>query len=271
MNSIKRIMAALLVSTAGFGLFVACGPSDDGCTFDADCADTEACEAGVCVPTCETDEDCAAGEVCEEGQNTDKMVCKADTSTNGGTNGQPNGDTNGDTNGMMGPDYYLAQIVDTSSGDDSCMVDDPGSDIMAIGLEDGTGTPLGWARPAWDEIVFEGNMFTGTDQLDGNAPDLQADQCVDDFNSDTVTALGCGGWMIVEFLDDTGTRIPLENGQEIRVYEYGAQCSTGSTTDTYSVSICEDTMGAGGGDDSSCTIQVIVDGSAETSEILGGL
>ncbi len=248
------------------------------CTFDADCQVGFACEAQLCVPICTGDPGCPAGQVCAEGENTDALVCKPatnngtnnGTATNNATTGATVG-TNSGTNGS-GDLLYLARILDTSSGEQSCDVDDPGSDILAVALEDDTGTAIGWGAVVWDEIVFEGNLFTATDHLDGNAPDLNADRCPDDFNSDTVTSLGCEGSIVVEFLDADSQRIALDAsaGQQIRVYEYGAQCVTGAATDTYDIDLCSDTAAAASGDEGSCTIQLAVDGSAEYAAPVSG-
>lgn len=272
MNSIKRIMAALLVGGAGFGLFVACGPTNNGdgadCTFDADCADTEACEGGVCVATCESDTDCLDGEVCDVGQNTDKMVCVASDTSNTTNNTTGNNTTNNTTGTNNMPQvYYFAQILDTSTSTESCDVADPGSDIMAVALEDSDLNTLGWGLVEADAIEFEGNDFVGTDHLNGDAVSLNADNCVDDFASENVTALGCGGWIAVRFYDADDNIIPLDAtaDQQIRVYEYGGQCSTGSTTDTYEIYICTDTEAVAGGTATSCTIDLATDASQETS------
>ena len=84
MNGIQRLIAVVLLSSAGMGLAVACGPSEEdnagtaGCQFDADCQDGEACEAAVCVPTCvDAAADCGPGEVCEPGLDTELLVCQA--------------------------------------------------------------------------------------------------------------------------------------------------------------------------------------------------
>ena len=273
MNALKRMMAVLLVGGAGFGLFVACGGETTDCTFDADCGDAEACEAQVCVPTCASDADCLAGEECGPGVNTTLDVCKA-SSTNGMTNGGTNGMTNGMTNGGMATLYYVDRIQSTTSGDDACAnVSDPGPDIFGVGLEDSTGAQLGFGSVDWDEIQAENNDQTDTGVLDANGPDLAADSCPDMFDGNVVS-LGCSAtsWIAVSFTDSDSNPIALDAtaDQYIRVYEWGGQCTTGSIDDTYNVDICTDTMGIRAGDDSSCTIQVLLDAAGEQSGEVAG-
>lgn len=270
MSSIKRIMAALLVGGAGFGLFVACGTEATDCTLDGDCAEGQACEAQVCVDICESDADCAEGQVCEAGVNTASMVCKAgDTGTNNTTNNSTN---NGTTNNGEEPTlYYVAAIQDTSAGE-ACEEADPGSDIFAVALETITGETLGYGSLVWEEFGPEANEYQNTSIFDGSAPSLEADDCPSDFNADTVVALGCGGWIAVEFWDSEGNKIALDAtaDQQIRVYEYGGQCGTGSVVDAYDLRICEDTAGISSGDDSSCVIDVLIDASGEQAGEVSG-
>ena len=266
MNSIKRIMAALLVGGAGFGLFVACGTEPSDCTLDGDCAEGQACEAQVCVDVCEADTDCGAGQVCEAGVNTASKVCKDDGQTGTNNSDTNNNTTNTNSNNVEPTLYYVAAIQDTSSGD-ACAESDPGSDIFGVALESTTGEILGYGSVAWEEFGPEDNQYQNTGIIDGSAPDLAADDCPSDFNADTVVALGCGGWLAVEFFDATDGTTPVAldatAGQQIRVYEYGGQCGTGTVVDSYDIRICTDTMGIKAGNDSSCTIDAVLDASGE--------
>jgi len=53
------------------------------CETDADCAEGQVCEDGVCIdapaPECNTNADCAEGQVCEDGVCTDAPVLDCDT------------------------------------------------------------------------------------------------------------------------------------------------------------------------------------------------
>ena len=274
MNSVKRILAAMLLGGAGLGLFVACGEvANNGaqdCTLDGDCPTGQACEAQICVDICETSADCAEGQVCEEGVNTSQLVCKSSGANNGTNNGVNNGTANNGTtnngvnNGLL---YYIIQIVDTSAGDEACGVSDPGSDIAGVELQSENGDSLAWGEIVWDELGPEANDYADTGILDGSPADVGADDCPSDFNDTTVVALGCGGWVAVEFKDSSGQPVALEGGagQQVRVYEYGGVCSTGSTDDTYSVYICEDTAAIREGSDGSCTLDLTTGGSGVTT------
>jgi len=269
MNSMKKIFAALLLAGAGFGLFVACGPVENNgaqsCTLDGDCPVGQACEAQVCVDTCETNADCSDGGECEEGVNTSQLVCKGSGTNNGTNNGSNNGSNNGTiANNGIPTVYYIALVQDTSSGDDACANNDPGSDISGVVLENDTGDAVGFGIPVWDDILADGNNFPDSTVLDGSPPDVGADGCPSDFADDTVVALGCGGWVAVEFWDNAGQRVPIEDGQQIRVYEYGGVCSTGSTDDTYDIFVCTDTAAISEGQTGSCSLDIVFGASGET-------
>lgn len=276
MNGLKRLMAVMLVGGAGFGLFVACGGNNEpgeSCVLDSDCGADQACEGQVCVPTCATAADCLAGEVCEAGVNTALTVCRADNTSNNTTGN--NTTANNTTVNNVPTVYYNVRIQSTTTGA-GCEVTDPGPDIFGVGLEDSTGNVLGYGIVDWDSIQYDNNDNTDLGVIDGNGPDLGADYCPDMFDGNVV-ALGCatdasGSWIIVSFVDSGSQPVALDAtaDQVIRVYEWGGQCTTGSTDDTYNVDICTDTMAAKSGDDSSCTIQVIVDGAAETSGDVAG-
>lgn len=278
MNALKRLLAVMLVGGAGFGLFVACGGEETSCTFDADCADGEACEGTVCVPTCTTDDDCLDGEECGEGVNTEQNVCKvsgdSNNTNNNGTTNNTTSTNNGTTPATL---YYTVAITSTTTEAAACGdVSDPGPDIFGVGLEDTQGNPLGWGVIDYDGIQFDGNDEVDTGVIDGNAPEVGADGCPDTF-AGNVVALGCegsdeGSYIVVSFVGADGNPVALDAtaGQAIRVYEYGGVCSTGSTDDTYNLDICTDTDASKGGDISSCTISLLIDAAGEESNEVAG-
>ena len=190
-----------------------------------------------------------------------------DDAGNNGTDAANNGQTTDAGNNGMPALQYIVQIADTSSGDEACGVTDPGSDIAGVELQSETGDSLGWGEIVWDELGPEANDYADTGIIDGQPADVGADDCPSDFNDTTVVALGCGGWILVEFKDSAGQPVGLDAtaGQQIRVYEYGGVCSTGSTDDTYDVSICTDTMAARGGEAGSCTETIVSGGSGVTT------
>jgi hypothetical protein len=271
MKGLKRLLAALLVGGAGFGLFVACGGDETSCSFDADCADGEACEGAVCVATCtDAAADCAPGEICGPGLSTDLNICRVDSTngnTNGDTNGNTNGDTNGNTNGVVTTTYVAIRVQSESTGDEACANasdNDPGPDIYAIGLEDTGGSPLGWGSHISNLVQFDSNDHTDTSHLDGSAPSLDGDSCPDQFDGNVV-ALGCDAesWLTVEFFDDGGNFVPLvgDGSQQVVVYEFGAQCG-GTVVDEYRVDVCTDIEAVRAGDATSCSINILQGGSA---------
>ena len=169
---------------------------------------------------------------------------------------------------------YIVAIYDTSSGFDACNGWDSGSDIFAVGLEDATGREIAWGNVVADGIVWEGNEFGSTHVLDGSPPDDDIPgYCPLDFNDDTVVTLGCGGWIAVEFLDENSRLVRLDAtaGQQVRVYEYSTQCSTGSIDDSYDAVVCRDTSAIRRGDDSSCDVQLILGAHGEVAGEVSGI
>lgn len=275
MNSFKRMLSALLIGGAGFGLFVACGGGEeDDCTLDGDCPEGQVCEAQVCVDTCETAADCADGEVCEPGVNTSANVCKAAGGTNNGTNNGStnNGSTNNGSNNNLPTLYYIVEITDTSSGDEACSVSDPGSDLFGVALESTDGSVIAWGEfvNAEEGTVSGGEINEHFDaSVISGAPASMKD--CPEFGDDTVYSLGCGGSLWVEFKDDAGNPVALDAtaDQQVTVYEYGTQCG-GSAVDEYSITICEDTEGARNGETGACTINVLQGGEGQASGNVSG-
>ena len=78
-NAVFRLIAMGFVPLGCMVLLAGCPlPPAPECVNDADCAEGQVCENGVCtdapVPECETDADCAEGQVCENGVCTDAPV-----------------------------------------------------------------------------------------------------------------------------------------------------------------------------------------------------
>ncbi len=147
------------------------------------------------------------------------------------------------------------QIVDLSTGE-ACQeprgnLSDSGSDIIAVELFDEAGEQLGFGKA---EIYQQGsgaNDFISTAHLDGQAPDIDNEGCPNPdaaqqtFRSDSVTSLGCNGFVIVTFPDENLAPTILLPGFTVAVSEYDEMTcpDTGGLSrgdDLYEVYLCED-------------------------------
>jgi len=149
--------------------------------------------------------------------------------TNNSTNNTTNNTTNNSTNNSTN---------NTTNNSTNTATGDPGSDIVYVSLEADTGDYLGFGMLAYDGIDSTDNGYDLGSNLDGTQPDF-ADVCPE-FLETNVTALGCGGIIAVRFLDTAGDPVAIEDNMQIRVFEFGQQCPSGSDADDYSVSLCTD-------------------------------
>ncbi len=83
-NTVFRLVALGLVPLGCMVMVAGCPvPPVPECAGDADCAEGQVCENGVCTdapaPECETDADCAEGQVCEGGVCTDAPAPECET------------------------------------------------------------------------------------------------------------------------------------------------------------------------------------------------
>jgi hypothetical protein len=279
MKTFQRLLGILLVTVASAGLMAACGETaNNDCITSEDCADGDVCnldtetcgfsctagngdclddeicdtdatsgDGGVCVidgttePECTADADCdtANGETCNadgvcEGGDTPACTENSDCDEAAGEFCNPAGECE-----TPGADYPFALISDVSEDIPAlCGNSDPGADIFAVELVKG-GTSF-WAQ--FESVA--GIETAGNDEaspvgiIDGQPPGL-TDDCPESF-SGNVVALGCGGSMVVSFINDAAETQFIEGGDTITVYEYGAQCNNGAADqDDWSVSICE--------------------------------
>ncbi len=239
MKNFNRLLGLIFVGLASTAMFVAC--ADDGettCLTDTDCPTDFVCESEICVQTCATVADCPVGDLCvPRPSGGSENVCVEDPDFNNSTNNNSNNTNN--TNNTPDP-VYVVLITDVSSGD-SCTGDDPGSDIVFAALETLEGTVLGYASLEYDGITGgDANTFSAGLNLDGTAPSFTG--TCPEFDETTVTALGCDGEIGVRFYDTTNTPVAIVAGEmQVRVFEFGSQCSTGSTSDEFEISVCTDT------------------------------
>ncbi len=274
---------------AGVSLFIgisilACGGGLGGglggepCTFDADCSTAgQVCGPdSECIDTCTVDEDCFLGESClPRPGNNSGFTCQVDDNTGGtdmGGGGNAECVENEDcplfegTEGvcldgvcdypMPETTYRWIMVQDTSSGDDACGNTDPGSDLMGVRLLDAGGQIVGWGSAGNESFgdAPEGNNYENTSRLDGTAQGLETQSCPEAgtrFVDLQPSVLGCGGWVLVEFVDG-GSPQNISEGMQIEVLEYGSTCG-GSSDDSYEVYLCTDSADAQGGSNSSCT------------------
>jgi hypothetical protein len=189
----------------------------DECTRDEDCAAGEVCDAtNTCVVEqldCTSAAECSGDEICVDG------VCVLNST-----------------------EYLYARIMDVTDPANTSMcqdVGDPGSDIFAIELRK-------QGQSYWAVWVNDGNIVSAGNDYDspigiieGNEP-YWSGACPDSFDGNVVS-LGCGGSMLVEFVDDNFQSQLIEQGDDIVVYEWGERCqaSTGGEQDQWYLSICE--------------------------------
>lgn len=265
MNRTKRLISLLFVGLASAALFAACG-DETSCLEDTECATGEICVAEVCEVTCTSDADCAAGEVCE-GIDGDRAYCIAGQSNN--TNNNNSNNTTGTNNNTTEPTpLYAVMIRDTTTSTEGCEISDPGSDLASVGLRDLENNILGYYAVEFFEAGDEPNGNDYPDiliNIDGDAPSFEL-ACPESFAAENVSALGCGGYVVGNFLDDMGTPIILDSSTQVNVVEYGPNCG-GSADDSLEVVLCTDTAAALSGDITSCT-DVIGSGSGDVVGVI---
>ncbi len=170
-----------------------------------------------------------------------------------------------------GETLTIARIVD-KSGDECGMFEpeqtrDPGADIFAVSLETESGEPIAWGRIVYgDAIIGEENDFGSSAMLDGSPLQLEPDRnCPDPLEDGNMLSLGCGGWIAVEFVDETGATVDLTvaSRNRIRVYEAGNQCEVDSSSDRYDLAVCTNPMTVIEGDPGSCGILLLQGVSGE--------
>ena len=262
MKNFNRMLGLIFVGLASTAMFVAC--ADDGgesCLLDTDCAAEFVCESEICVQTCATVADCPSGDRCvpRPSEGTEN-VCETDPDFNN-TTGTNNNTTS--TNNNTSPPVYVVLITDTTPAGDACTNENPGSDIVYAALESDAGAVLGYAVLEYDGTTGDTNTFNLGANLDGTAPSFVG--VCPEFSEDTVTALGCGGEIGVRFNDSTGTPIAIEAGMQVRVFEFGSQCPTGSVDDEYEVFLCTDTNAVINNNDTTSCGTALGGGSGEVA------
>jgi len=285
-NKTTTILATAMGILTGLSL-IACGglnsttQQQQECTFDSECSsdNTLLCDSldGVCRTSCLTDDDCPIGELCFTRDNAEGFICAPDVdagmnNTTPNLNNTPSNNTSGaqctdneqcgveefcNPDGFCeafasGPSLFAVQILDTTSGV-GCDRNDPGSDFSAALLRR-NGNVLGYASQINISLGPEDNDFSSAAGLfDGSPPGVDTQLCPESFDDSTVVTVGCGGWLLVQFLDDNREPIALQAGDEIQVGEYDPRCSGNRPEDSYDVFLCTDGSEPQTGSDNSCT------------------
>lgn len=159
-------------------------------------------------------------------------------------------------------DVFWIKIEDVSVGD-ACDQTAPGADIMGVRLRSEDGDVLGWADAGNESLGDSGTMTNRYDtaaRLDGQANGLNDTNCPPEGSrlselTPPPFSLGCGGWVLLRFVDEFGATIELFSGMTIEVLEYGSTCG-GAAPDLYKVLFCSDSTSANDGLDESCVNQV---------------
>lgn len=210
------------------------------CTLDSDC------EEGACVPR-------SSGNLSYCDPNTDQV--------------DPNNDIDFGTSEDMssGTSTQLLLIEDTSSGAEACDTEDPGADIWSVILSDSRGNPKGWGNLVVDQTTGATNEFALGLNLNGNPP-ASTTMCPE-FTVDNVTALGCGGSVVVEFTGPDDVPVQAVEDDQIEILEFGAPvCPTATTADRYRASHCTDVEAVKNNEDTtSCTISLVSEASGPTT------
>ncbi len=206
------------------------------CLIDSDCADERVCSFEQCVPTCTTSAECSNDDECKTrlGGAPEKLCLPYEYGLN------------------SSPDAVYAMLITDLTTGEGCLGNDPGSDIVYAALETLDGKVLGYASLEYDGTTGQPNAYDLGVNLDGTAPGFEG--ICPEFTDTNVTSLGCSGKIGLRF-DDVGSTpiIIIPNEMQVRVFEYGDQCSTGSTADEFEVSLCTDFNAVfNHGDTSSC-------------------
>ncbi len=246
METTKRLFGLLIIALASVALFVACS-DEETCLADGDCDEGQVCDAEVCRTSCTTNAECEEGETCQLSADGNQVCLEGSVNNLNNLNNVNNSNNSNNLNNVE-TTYFIAQVLDTTATE--CDGTDPGSDLIYVSLEESDGTILGFGNIVDDGTTGDNNENNLGANLDGNPPG-STEMCPD-FSDSTVTALGCGGFVTLEFLDDGGNRVGGIAGQQIRVYEFGTQCATGTDTDEFDIILCTDPSNTPG----SCTMNI---------------
>lgn len=264
------------------------GGDAEPCTTNTDCPVGFICDTSVneCAETCTGDSDCLSDEECLPAQGGGGNLCYVkedvvdpvecnDAATDCPADGQEYiCDAEKKCEAIVDPGSIYQYVVIEDVSTLTCGGSDPGSDIYFVRVLGSSNEVLGYGDVSVSELGDgDDNAYISPGTINGEAPSFRAggDECPDAFSGSGIYAMGCGGTMLVNFLDDSGVAIDLDNTMTIEVGEYGASCDTSpddDPEDEYVVKLCTDTTEAGSGVTTSCTSIL---GSASGNSGLGSI
>lgn len=210
-DHVNRCGEVILEDNCGVDRTVDCGSCGDGFK----------CDDGFCVDVeCFNDFDCPVNHSCDDGE------C------------------------VQGPSGFNTVLIEDRTFDQASTrcndnVDDydtAGAKIMWVALWQGGASPSYATAHDWEDgqnaqFGDYAEVINGTDPGFVKCPGTEGDS---PFNEGEVVAMGCGGWLLVRFYDNTGNVIDLYEGDDIAVGEFGPQCNAElqSGNDYYDISVC---------------------------------
>lgn len=280
MKLTRALIAIFVAVIASMALLTGCEEilePGDPCEVDADCDTVDTvCFDQVCTALCEEDGDCVGDEVCEARPDEDDKVCQLDDD-----NGPPpeecesNEECPGDEICVdnecidtQEDDIYTTVLIEDVTGfnapercDDETPVggewhDTAGIKLMWVELYDDGGSFVEYGHYHDYDYGDNANFGAVPSVFDGTPPDLDADMCPahdsetgGNFYEDALVAMGCDGWVTIQFLDQNDAPMRLLDGDRVDIGEYGPQCNPEGTTyqsadEYYDVSLCTNELGS---------------------------
>ena len=221
---------------------------EEGCLFDADCADFEICVESICEATCQDALDCALGELCVQRPTGGSSYCIIDESIICEPECSPEQSCINNVC-VDPPEYFTLRILDVTAPsrcDHSHYgYATAGVEVISLALYNrddqllayGTATDFLNGDPAADF----GDPLT---LINGQAPTLDANHCpqettfshrdsgeslTSNYNAQGLAALGCAGELFVHFFGDAG-HLQIEEDFKVEVIAYSQICNDTSTT-----------------------------------------
>lgn len=255
------------------------------CRFDMQCTQ-EICERQRCTAPCEDDSTCRFGEVCSRrlGEANQK-VCQTATCRDADSPDEFCAEQEGPGSrcNLFGECesfelsygvFVLIEDITTGAECESSLADvyEPGTDLMYLGAYAGDpeDDSIATARIKYAEqgMLTQPNTLVTYGHLEATLLEERLNPetgCLRDVKvpePGEVYSMGCGGRMVVSFVDTEGAPVRITQNTELLIGEFEPVCMSGGTrrdriNETFTVSICTDTNAvATGADYSSCTLSM---------------